>query len=265
MSVKLYCDGEEVEISCWKFPAGEVGVKVVGVVPAAVVAGVVLKWESNNDLLLLLQLNDIIDHYIKPAVKQLYIPYFPYSRQDRRCFQGESHSLKVVGNLINGMSFDCVTTEDAHSTVLDAVVNNLHNVPQEVCAVDLPKFDVIVAPDAGAAKKIFFHNQVVNGDTQVVIANKVRGEKGLLLSVELSGNVDISGKNICVVDDLCDGGATFIELGKVLHKHSPASMSLYVTHGLFTKGVDQLLGGCYSNIYVHNLVNKYVQHQIKEI
>ena len=43
-----------------------------------------------------------------------------------------------------------------------------------------------------------------------------------------------------IVDDTCDGGRTFIELAKVLRARNAGKIELYVTHGIFSKGLKEL-------------------------
>lgn len=260
----LKIDGENVAVKVWKFPAGEVGVKIEDAVfpENAKRALITLVWQGNDDILALIQLVDAVRHLGVGRIV-LDIPYFPYSRQDRRCFKGEGHALKMVANIINSMGFERVYTKDAHSYVLEAVVDNLFNIEQHICAAKLPKHAVLVAPDNGASKKIYklAHEQ----NSTVVVADKQRNSEGKITATK----IDLSGyeecDNMCVVDDLCDGGATFIELGKEIRKQVKSSeVNLYVTHGFFTKGVDELLK-LYDNIYVHNLMNKDVEHLVKII
>ena len=252
---------EDVPLKCWKFPAGEVGVKLEGFVGSDILID--LHWEGNDDIMMLLQLVDILHHMGRKKIT-LRCLYFPYARQDRRCFTGESHSLKVVAQLINSCNFDKVIVADAHSSVLDAVVNNLDNIPQESCAVDLPTFDYIIAPDAGAAKKIYNLDMVKNG-VPVITASKQRDSNGKIIKTVVDNCPILDAKSVCVVDDVADGGATFIELGKVLKAQYPcAKLSLYVTHGLFTKGVTELLT-IYHDIYTYNLMNKDVKQFVKEV
>jgi ribose-phosphate pyrophosphokinase len=175
----------------------------------------------------------------------------------------------MVAQFINSLKFNKVTTLDAHSYVLEAVVDNLLVVPQWACADRLPLHDVLIAPDAGAAKKIFTLNMVACAKVEVLIANKTRHANGAVTTT-LDGCQRALGKRVCVVDDLCDGGATFLSLAEILLENcrfaggEPAELNLYVTHGFFTKGVETLLA-FYDNIYVHNNFNKSVADKIKEI
>jgi len=60
--------------------------------------------------------------------------------------------------------------------------------------------------------------------------------------------------NFLIVDDICDGGGTFIGLGEAIKKINPsAKLELFVTHGFFTKGLDKLLK-LYDTIYTTDSV-----------
>lgn len=263
ISLKLMTqDGHVVSnkdlIKQWKFPCGEAGIQLsqqaLSLIDQGWQAVVVLDYQSNDDLFALGQAVDALRQAYCQYVG-LTMRYVPYSRQDRRCNPGEGHALKVFANYINSLGFDNVVAHDSHSSVCEALFNNFHDIPQEECAKNLPKFDVLIAPDAGAEKKVFKHRQVKEG-TKVVCATKVRDSNGKITSVYVPSWTSIVGKDVCIIDDLCDGGATFLELGKVVKGFDPKSMSLYITHGMFTnpdKFVE--LNDLYDRIYVHNLWN----------
>jgi len=257
--LKARACGRDLVVSVWKFPCGEVGVKIDGF-DGAVLTGenvrVYLEWQGNDDIIALAPLVDII----KAAGANswsLSMPYFPYSRQDRRCSEGEAHALKVFCTILNSLGFSFVRTLDPHSYVLEALVDNLRAVSQDDCAYCLPVHDVLVAPDAGAEKKIFKHRQVESLEESspiVLCATKFRDTLGKITGTHLQADKsDIDGKRICVVDDLCDGGATFLAVAEAIYAvGKPAELNLYVTHGMFTKGYSELMD-VYNNIYVHSL------------
>lgn len=244
-------------LKVWKFPCGEVGARIdftnflLGSEDRP--TSILLDWQGSDDLLALMQVVDILKNAGEKHI-ELIIPYFPYSRQDRRCSPGEAHSLKVFTKVINSLGFSKVFTFDPHSHVLEALVDNLEFFHQKDLVVrsGLPYYDVLVAPDAGAEKKIFSYQSVKSGKSQVVCAGKVRGPDGAITSVTLPEGLDLTDKTVCVVDDLCDGGATFIGLGEKLKEKNPKSLNLYVTHGMFTKGYDKLLE-IYDLIHVYYL------------
>lgn len=249
------------EPKVWKFPCGEVGVQLTQDIldklsdARLTEVGLKMDFKSNDDLFALAQLVDAIRATHVDVPISVWIPYFPYARQDRRANKGEGHALKIACDFINSLNFKFVMVDDAHSTVLDALLDRMVHVPQEVCAEALPKFDVLLAPDAGAEKKVYKHKQVAEG-TEVVCASKVRDANGKITKTMLPFGGRLTGKTVCIVDDLCDGGATFLELGKVAREFEPAELCLYVTHGMFTNGEKFVeLNDLFDRIFVYNLAN----------
>lgn len=250
--IKLLINNEEVEYKKWKFPSGELGVQITQY--PEVVSWIDVHWnfENNEEIFELLLLSNAIWHK-GWRLDTLVIPYLPYSRQDRVCHEGESFSLAVLARLLNSIEVDNIITYDVHSDKAVELVNNLTSVNQRHKAYALPKFDFLIAPDKGAATKASGHFQVKELGTPVVFLTKTRKD-GKVLYDDLEYNT-ISG-GVCVVDDICDGGNTFLSLADMLYRTQPnmTKLSLYVTHGLFTAGADQLLH-CYDRIFTANLVN----------
>jgi ribose-phosphate pyrophosphokinase len=185
----------------------------------------------------------------KDVAIELTIPYFPYARQDRVCVEGEALGAAVIANFINNLRFDKVTIWDAHSDVSPALLDNVTNVAQ----VDILKEHaalsqeiengelMLVSPDAGAAKKTLKIAEAFEGKAALINAQKIRDVKtGKILNTEVSG--DVYRKKLLIVDDICDGGRTFIELAKVLKSKGASEVSLFVTHGIFSKGFEVFEG-----------------------
>ncbi len=198
---------------------------------------------SANDIIGLLLIKDALDRMGEHDSIELVIPYWPYARQDRVCSPGEALSTAVMARLINSAKFDSVTIYDAHSDVSPALIDNVENVSISDLfeSVRLGKeYELtLVSPDAGAAKKVMDLSKVINA-ADVIVAGKVRDVKtGDIMRTDVYADADrIEGKDLMIVDDICDGGRTFLELAKVLKKSNPKSITLYVTHGIFSKGID---------------------------
>jgi ribose-phosphate pyrophosphokinase len=180
---------------------------------------------------------------------ELVIPYFPYARQDRVCVEGEALGAAVMANFINNLSFAKVTIWDAHSDVSPALLNKAVNIPQisllEQCDELSQRLSTgeltLISPDAGASKKTLNIAEKFNGEPDVIQAQKVRNLKtGEIMNTEILG--DVEGKKVLIADDICDGGRTFIELAKVLRKKGAVEVSLFITHGIFSKGLDVFEG-----------------------
>ena len=246
----------KLEVTRWKFPAGESGFRVADE-RAAYADFFNIKFDYADDSSLF-ELALVVDALrgIKDVPIHLQMPYVPYARQDRRAVSGESHSLRVLAHFINSLNFKTVTVVDPHSDVVEAVFDRLVITPQEK-AIPLnilfsQQIDFLVAPDAGASKKIYKAANWVG--KPVLIANKVRdprtGEiKGLKFDSEDLSAIKPTDK-LLVVDDICDGGRTFIEVAKALPV-AKEQLSLYTTHGIYSKGIE-VLQEFYSDVSCYN-------------
>lgn len=256
--IALTLDNQPVEIERGVFPDGAVWLKVIGELPrfAQVMRVRVAAMRDMNDFMLLAQLVDAVRHVTDIAVSHLELAWLPWARQDRHMVNGDSFALKVFANQLNTLNFNKVFLLDPHSDAAAAAINNSVVITQETClmksenlrqAISTGKL-MLVAPDAGALKKI--HNVAkASGARDYAILTKERDvATGNLTGFSLvSGNV--AGKDVLIVDDLCDAGGTFIGSAQVLRDAGARSVSLYVTHGVFSKGVENLLNNGIDAIY----------------
>lgn len=105
----------------------------------------------------------------------------------------------------------------------------------------------MISPDAGANKKTLEMAKFL-GHNNFIRADKIRNVKtGSIEHTAVYGCV--KDKDCLIVDDICDGGATFIALAERLKFGDAKSVSLYVTHGIFSKGKQHLLDNGVDHIY----------------
>ena len=203
----------------------------------------------------------------------LYVPYFMGARSDRKFKEGGVNYLKsVICPIINSQEFSSVVTLDPHSDVLEACLNNYKKINNfELVRNSLTEIDnkngaqdriVLVSPDGGALKKIYDVAEEF-GVTNIVTAMKHRDIKtGKITHTEvpLSDSRYYKDVNFVIVDDICDGGRTFIELAKAIReKVTDSKIYLVVTHGVFSNGLDEL-GKYFSKVYS---TNSYSNHEIE--
>jgi ribose-phosphate pyrophosphokinase len=198
----------------------------------------------------LLMLNDALERQgaFTDQTSVLEIAYFPYARQDRVANHGESLSAYVMADLINNMCFDKVRILDPHSDVVSALVESVEVVPAyEPLVMWHPKYQdcVFVIPDAGAEKKTRAFAERFGNTNRPLQATKIRCTKtGRITSTALYDiGVEYDGpQDFVIVDDICDGGRTFIELAKVIRSRPDVrSLHLHVSHGIFSKGIEPIL------------------------
>ena len=200
----------------------------------------------------------------------LYIPYCIGGRSDRKFVEGGINYIKtVIAPIINSQNFNKVTIMDPHSDVLEACINNItkyNNFGVTKIALDDIGYEnvCLVSPDAGAYKKIF---DVATwfGIDEIITASKVRDVKtGKILRTVVPDLPD-NNMNYVIVDDICDGGRTFIELAKVIKEQKPdAKIYLVVTHGIFSAGFGEL-NNYFERIYTTNSIKEHDNSQVKQL
>lgn len=234
------------EPKTFKFPGGECHVQldVIRSNPLEVLH-IHAELNSSDDIMTLLLAVDAIRRLRKRAKIILHIKYLPYARQDRVCNFGEPLSIKVMADLINSMKLNKVCILDPHSDVTPALINNCQvtTLAEGFCetkalsSIALTDDLVLVSPDAGAEKKV---RELANAIRKPMIcASKRRDvETGAITHTEVSG--DILNLPMLIADDICDGGRTFIQLSKKLKEKGARCVFLYVSHGIFSNGLDCL-------------------------
>lgn len=249
MSIKvIYNTTQEIKgIEFTTFPGGEESVRLPNL-PLHQNGFIEIKvnLRTSQDVMRLLLVHEAVMEAYRPKAIHLTMPYIPYARQDRRCVNGEAFSLKVFCKLINSMKFDRVHVVDSHSSVATALLDNV----EEICVdelladtilseyLDLPNA-VLVSPDAGSSKKIQTISERFEA-SKVVRADKVRDCHTGAITGTVVYCDSLVGKDCIIVDDICDGGRTFLELGKALKAKGASTVTLFVSHGIFSQGFEKL-------------------------
>lgn len=242
-----------------KFPSGEphcnLKPSIIQALKDAAWCEVTIPLLNTEHLLELAVLTEVMSRYCSD--RRLYLGYVSGGRQDRETSEGEPVTIKAFANIINGLNFREVTIMSPHSDVTPAVINNCrvkepYRWIEEHVARYASVFDCIgiVSPDAGASKKIqklytYLKERFVSTQFVLVQGTKHRDEATGKLSGFSASKSDSSPpvEMYLIVDDICDGGGTFLGLEKVLPQYDindPAGAVLLVTHGFFSKGRESL-------------------------
>lgn len=244
---------EFLNIERISFPAGETKIQIKQIVPPSVM--IELKYQGDQDLWDLGLLVDALRRANPDVVISLDMPYIPYARQDRVCNAGESLSIKVVCDFINNLRLNSVFVLDPHSDVAPALLNNCKiETVDDIIAGIIYKYGVctLVSPDQGATKKVDSLGAKLS--LGVVHCGKTRDRETGALSAPVVYDFFPSkmiNYPLLIVDDICDGGGTFLMLAEQLKKNTSRKLWLYVSHGIFSKGLSSLLGQ-FDRIYVKN-------------
>ncbi|ARS38826.1 phosphoribosylpyrophosphate synthetase [Sphingobacteriaceae bacterium GW460-11-11-14-LB5] len=231
-----------IEYKSFLFAGGEPHIKISNNFDAALPITITHRINSFNDLGLICI---TVDALKRMGVKEihLFIPYFPAARQDRVMIPGEPLSVKVYADIINAMALANVTIFDPHSEVSPALLNNCvtisnHEFIKQVIA-KIGTDVKLISPDGGALKKIYKVSEFLDG-AEVIECSKSRDVKTGKLSGFKVYAEDLAGADCLIVDDICDGGGTFIGLSEALKAKNAGKLYLAISHGIFSKGFDEL-------------------------
>jgi len=164
------------------------------------------------------------------------IPWFPYSRQDRKAKPREPISGRLVADMLQLAGVDRVLTMDLHAGQIQGFftipVDHMTALPlfaQHFRDLGLSGDGVVsVAPDAGRAKHALKFAEMIGAD--FAIMHKTRPGHDEVAMVEVTGRV--SGKIAVVGDDVTTTGGTQIAGAKVLREHGATEIWMFVTHSL---------------------------------
>lgn len=248
-------------VSFFKFPGGEIQVKLPEKIEPF---RVILTWKpkSSDDIMkLLLTANALHNAGIHDI--DLDILYLPYARQDRVCSPGESQSVQVIWELITTANFSTVRVYDPHSRVhLPQIYPTVITItPADIFLKYkiLDDFDLsnlmLCAPDKGAIKRV---SNILENEpflTSITCKKRRDAESGRIIEYVVPDTDD--DRSILVIDDICDGGSTFVHLANKLRQkvgYKGQNLYLYVTHGIFSNGMEQLYKH-YKHIYCHHVLD----------
>ena len=221
-----------IEVTLGSFPDGTMLIKQEA--PEAEEITVSWFYENDRELVAVIFLVNHLRAHGKENI-HLYMPYIPNARQDRVKSGEDVFTLKYFANVINSLGFRSVTVLDPHSSVSEALIDNIvilkpqafiEDVIGRIEAAEGEKPSMFY-PDEGAGKRY-------SGMIPLPYAFGIKKrdwKTGQILGLDVSGDVDsIAGKNILIVDDICSRGGTFYFSAKRLKELGARNIYLYITH-----------------------------------
>lgn len=247
------CSGSDyIQYKKYKFPDGQQNIVITKGVCNPKIDEVEIISRLNNwmDLELIVCTTKSLNNLGYKNIN-LLVPYIIGGRSDRKFEEGSTNYIKdVLAPVINSLNFVEVTTLDPHSDVTEACINNLNKLnyhPLRSLIPYLQSFNneindiVLISPDSGASKKVTKLAKDYKLDCDIMYCSKYRNEKGELTDNFIPWDDKYRGKILIIVDDICDGGRTFLNLADDIRKHDKTcDLVLCVSHGIFSKGLEEL-------------------------
>jgi ribose-phosphate pyrophosphokinase len=195
----------------------------------------------------------------------LDVLYLPYARQDRVCTPGEANSLEVICKFLDNLELTTIRIWDVHNEEKTLELFSETHVCSITAKDIFARFNIfedfdtsnliLCAPDDGAYQRVSEIADQFEFSIPVIM-DKVRNmDTGKIEGMKWSQyNRCVEGWNVLIIDDICDGGATFLEAAQILREKGAVNLYLYVTHGIFSKGLDLLLAN-FKHIYCHHVLH----------
>ena len=191
---------------------------------------------TNDHLMELMIMSDALRRSSVDRITAV-IPYFGYSRQDRRVRSARVPiSAKVVANMIASMDIDRLLTIDLHADQIqgffDIPVDNIYATPLFVADIYKQKYDkpIVVSPDVGGVVRARALAKQLNCDLAIV--DKRRQEANISEVMQIIG--DVSGKTCIIVDDIVDTAGTLCNAAAALKEQGAQAVFSYITHPIFS-------------------------------
>lgn len=187
----------------------------------------------------LMELLVAIDALKRGSAKRItaVIPYYGYARQDRKSGPRTPISAKLVADILTTAGADRVLTLDLHAGQIQGFFNipvdNLFATP--LFARDIKEHfsnedTLVVSPDVGGVVRA--RSLASKIDSGLAIIDKRRDKPGSSEVMNIIG--DVHGRKCILVDDIVDSAGTLCNAAEALVAAGAASVSAYVTHGVFS-------------------------------
>lgn len=167
------------------------------------------------------------------------IPYFGYSRQDRRPRSARvAITAKVVANMLTGVGVNRLLTMDLHSDQIqgffDIPVDNIYATPillEDLCLQNYENL-VVVSPDVGGVVRARACAKQLNSDLAII--DKRRPKANVAKVMNIIG--DVAGRTCVIIDDMVDTANTLCEAAAALKKNGAIKVVAYATHPVLSGG-----------------------------
>jgi ribose-phosphate pyrophosphokinase len=208
----------------------------------------------------LMELLIMIDACRRASARQItaVLPYYGYSRADRKTAGRESITAKLVANLITQAGASRILSMDLHSAQIqgyfDIPVDHVYGSPvliDYLAQKELPDL-VVVSPDVGGVARARAFAKKLN-DAPLAIIDKRRQAHNVAEVMNVVG--DVAGKTAVLVDDMIDTAGTITEAARLLREEGARQVYACATHAVFSPpATERLTSSAFEEVIVTNTI-----------
>ncbi len=221
----------------------------------------------NDHLMELLIMCDALKRASAKTIN-LVIPYYGYSRQDRKARSRQPISAKLVADLLTVAGANRIICMDIHA----AQIQGFFNIPVDnfmglpiLCNYIMDKNlenIVVVSPDHGGTTRAREFAKVL--DTTIAIIDKRRPEPNKAEVMNIIG--DIKGKTCILVDDMCDTAGTLTAGAQALLNAGAKEVYAACTHGVLSgPAIERIENSCLKEMIITNTIKLAPERKIDKI
>jgi len=172
------------------------------------------------------------------------MPQFFYARQDRKSASREPITAKLVADMLTTAGANRILTIDLHSDQTQGFFNiPFDNLPTSAKLIEIAKQfykedSIIVAPDAGAAKKATKIAQKLG--LGIAIINKIRIAHNKAQALNILGD-NVSKKSCFIFDDMIDTGESLCKAINLIKENGAEHTYAFITHGILSGSAIELI------------------------
>jgi len=205
-----------------------------------------LSHPVNDNLMELLIMIDALKRASAESITAV-IPYYGYSRQDRKASPRTPISAKLVADMITAAGASRVVTMDIHAGQIQGFFNipfdNIYASPvflnyiQNNISLDNL---MMVSPDAGGVERVRWYAKKLQ--TDIAMIDKRRTGPNVAKAMNIVG--DVAGRDVIIVDDMIDTAGTLVEAAKTLRDHGAKKIYAFATHGILSGPAAERISEC---------------------
>ncbi len=268
LEVAKYLNVKLTPVDIHRFNDGEIYVRILESVRGCNMF--VIQPTSPDANLNLMELLIMVDALKRASTQKItaVIPYFGYSRQDRKTKPREPISAKLVAKMIEAAGVDSVMTFDLHVAQVqgffDITSDNLDLIPvyAEYILNKKLKDTVCVAPDVGGAARARSLAKVIHAP--IAIVDKRRPKQGVAKVEHVIG--DVKDKTAILIDDIIDTAGTITEASSILKKYGAKDVYVLATHPVLSgPAIKRLQKADIKEIFVTDTIELPKEKKIKKI
>ena len=253
-----YLKIQESAIQISRFADGEISIKILENIRGSDVFIIQATSYPTNEHIMELLL--IIDAFKRASAKRITVvmPYYGYSRQDRKVEPRVPISAKVVAKIIQNIGADRILCMDLHADPIqgffDIPVDHLFAAPiivDYLKKIKLPNA-MIISPDTGGAERARFFAKQLNIEMGIIDKRREKANQSEVMNIV----GDVKNKDCILLDDMIDTGGTICKAAQALINEGANSVRAGATHGVFSnQALQRLQESCIEEVLITDTIS----------